>query len=298
MNDYQDYDRRDEIDPRERTYTGNYAGQYTGQLTGQLPRIQQQAQPRTDLDYNPLDYYKGEGPEPRRQQRPQQQRRRPGGPPRQQRRRGPQPPRRGGGGGFDGQSVGLIFQRGLADLVELIRNFFSAKPERAFRTILSFPAWITLLLLNLLLFGVKQVLDAKAYLKNIEVAGLAADFKGWSTFGIGLFTQAIHLVVLFALIYAFAQLLQSEYRPPVVFVNLLAQASFPYILMLILWIPLSLLLPGFMIHLSMLPMIFFYLTLYTGFKELDNTKRTSPYWLFLVLVLVSQLVLSYLPTVF
>ncbi len=238
----------------------------------------------------------GEGPEPPRQQRPQQ-RRRPGGPPRQ-RRRGPQPPRRGrgGGGGFDGQNVGLIFQRGLADFAELVRNFFSARPERAFRTILSFPAWLTLLLLNLLLFGVKQVLDAKAYIVSNETAGF--EFKGWSTFGIGLFTQAIHLVVLFALIYAFAQLLQSEYRPPVVFVNLLAQASFPYVLLLIVWIPLSLLLPGFMRHLSMLPMIFFYLTLFLGFRELDNSKRSSPYWLFLVLILVSQLVLSYLPTVF
>ncbi|MDO5733653.1 MAG: hypothetical protein Q4P08_00710 [Eubacteriales bacterium] len=309
-------------DPRLRDYSGNYAGRYTGQLTGQIPRLE--PQDFADQDYNPLDYYKGEGPAvdprqqrsaqrgpgrpqhagPRRQPQAGNPRRRPAGRPQHANRAGHfAAPRRGGG------DFALVFGKMMSEFAEVFKGLFSLRPENAFRSQLSLPTCLLLITLNVILSalynlanwhsvfaGAKSVLDAIG--GSAVSDALAVSAGAWKVFGVGVLVHALNMILVFALVYAFMQLLQTEYKPPQVSLNTLAVATVPYSLVLIVLSLLGLVIKPLHFYLPGLALIFFYLNLYLGFNEVNEDRRKTAYWLFLLLMVFSLLLVNYLPTVF
>lgn len=300
-----------EVDPRQRQYTGQYAGRYTGQLTGQIPRLD----PRDyeQGDFNPLDYYKGEGPSPaeRRQYQQEQLRRRP-----PQRRQRPDAPRTGRQRASQSQGLDMQYtlRRVGADFRNLLQRLFGVRPESVFRAELSWVSRALLLVINIFLSGLfalaglktgfavlKQAMGAdlpalfgEALAEGTDLKALMSGKQGWSIFGTHLLHSSLNLVLLGAGLFLIFRLLQREPRSLELAINTLSISSLMHSVAMILILLCSLLYKPLYFSLAPWALLPLYFNIALGFNELNRENRRSGYWLLSLLILSSVLLLSLL----
>ncbi|MDO5737786.1 MAG: hypothetical protein Q4P65_00845 [Eubacteriales bacterium] len=308
-------DRYNTQDPRERKYTGRYAGRYTGQLTGQLPDLSNEEV--FDENYNPLDYYKGEGPSPaeRRPARPQRRRsdprqRRPVnrqsgahrnyGAPRQQR---------------SNTEFQLIFRRVLIDFVETFKNLFSARPESAYRVEISWPSRFIFLFVNILIYAAYntvQLAAAQKVFKNSILSDGVTDIlnfghilpslrsdsmKGGYFFLNAFLIHMLTLVILFLALYLVFNFISREQRSLDLAGNNLAIATVPHSVTLIALMLLGLAYKPLHGYLSLLPALVLYLNVYIGLREVNRDDGKLAYWLGILFVLLALFMKALLPAI-
>ena len=186
----------------------------------------------------------------------------------------------------------------VSGLLQALVLSFSKRPMQAFHLNLHWGSLGILTLLNVLFVaGLNTVVINK--LLKAALGGVSSLVPGNTGFGLGkvfymsLLSQLATLIAIILMILFLTLILGSEKKPFKQYVQTATLSTLPYTFVLFIALIVSFFLPQIGMILAFTGKILAFIYLYAGFQKGHPTKRNSPFWFF-VLLIVAVLVIQYL----
>lgn len=170
-------------------------------------------------------------------------------------------------------------------LQQVLTLLFSKRPMQVFHLKLHWASIGILAFINIILLaGFNTVIYSKG-LDNV-LASLSINASTGKVFAISLLSQFASYILLIILVIVLSILLASEKKPFKQFVQTPVLSLVPYSLILIIALITAFFLPKLGILFALSAKIHTYIYLYAGFQKGHPTRKNSPFWLFVLLIIL------------